>query len=434
MSHDRGKAIGLTQIDMNEGCDLPGGTLFAVKRGMLAIFKKPKTFMAYNVFFAAFCFGFSATACLPALRGLQSEAYRQSGGQMDLCQLADRYAAAKSRLARQGVDALQIADVRAPRFIQVDHWEARKRQRVPFRNNYDPRTMYDRPGQEQGSVWEAWNRAALEIDRSAAGYHDQITEGRFQGLDLSVEMILALHRQAMGNIESQVITQIRTGPVIGQAMTRASAPSLSEIQNLNRSWSSRRDSGEQPPRESLVRWVSTACFEELSAETQAEISRSGRRIRNDLYPQQEKPFADSRGVQRQCGYFVYSPPEEVASQLASLHEDVNAKIGRLLSGSEGAKAELDPIFIAAKAQRWFVAIHPFIGGNGRTSRLLMDLILQSLGLPVPQISDVNRDLTTDNEAWAVEIAKGIEKTIQILENCSENPFIPQCQRVPWSDL
>ncbi len=42
----------------------------------------------------------------------------------------------------------------------------------------------------------------------------------------------------------------------------------------------------------------------------------------------------------------------------------------------------DPIILACVAHLWFVIIHPFIDGNGRTARLLMNLILLRYGYPL----------------------------------------------------
>jgi len=37
--------------------------------------------------------------------------------------------------------------------------------------------------------------------------------------------------------------------------------------------------------------------------------------------------------------------------------------------------QLDPFYLAAKASSVFVNIHPFLDGNGRTSRLILNAIL-----------------------------------------------------------
>lgn len=45
------------------------------------------------------------------------------------------------------------------------------------------------------------------------------------------------------------------------------------------------------------------------------------------------------------------------------------------------KADLDPIELAAEAHYQLVTIHPFVDGNGRTARLLMNMILMMQGYP-----------------------------------------------------
>lgn len=46
-----------------------------------------------------------------------------------------------------------------------------------------------------------------------------------------------------------------------------------------------------------------------------------------------------------------------------------------------AEGELHPVVLAAQAHHRLVAIHPFIDGNGRTARLVMNLILFRYGYP-----------------------------------------------------
>ena len=51
---------------------------------------------------------------------------------------------------------------------------------------------------------------------------------------------------------------------------------------------------------------------------------------------------------------------------------------------------MEPVALAALAQHKLVFIHPFIDGNGRTARLIMNLLLLRLGYPLAIIARVNR--------------------------------------------
>ncbi|MDR1036478.1 MAG: Fic family protein [Deltaproteobacteria bacterium] len=55
------------------------------------------------------------------------------------------------------------------------------------------------------------------------------------------------------------------------------------------------------------------------------------------------------------------------------------------------KDTFHPVILAAYAHLRFVQIHPFIDGNGRTSRLLMNLVLVNQGYQIIDISKDDRD-------------------------------------------
>lgn len=50
------------------------------------------------------------------------------------------------------------------------------------------------------------------------------------------------------------------------------------------------------------------------------------------------------------------------------------------------KGTMHPVLLAAEMHERLVTIHPFIDGNGRTSRLIMNLILMQHGFPITNIS------------------------------------------------
>jgi Fic family protein len=57
---------------------------------------------------------------------------------------------------------------------------------------------------------------------------------------------------------------------------------------------------------------------------------------------------------------------------------------------EANKDTLHPVILSANMHEKLVTIHPFIDGNGRTARLMMNLILLQHGYPITIISSENK--------------------------------------------
>jgi len=95
---------------------------------------------------------------------------------------------------------------------------------------------------------------------------------------------------------------------------------------------------------------------------------------------------------------------------------------------------MHPVRLAALAHYKLVYIHPFVDGNGRTSRLLMNLILMQHGFPPVIIRKQDRlqyyqYLVTANEGdvrpFVRFIAKCTDRTLQAyLLSCKENSLVP----------
>lgn len=69
---------------------------------------------------------------------------------------------------------------------------------------------------------------------------------------------------------------------------------------------------------------------------------------------------------------------------------INHKMAQFIDWYNMEALTLHPIERAAKVHSDFVGIHPFIDGNGRTSRLLMNLELMKAGYPPSVITIENR--------------------------------------------
>lgn len=86
------------------------------------------------------------------------------------------------------------------------------------------------------------------------------------------------------------------------------------------------------------------------------------------------------GVYRTSGVMIsgsaYTPPESFL--LNELMEEVFVYY-------QQARKVLHPVVLAAEMHERIVRIHPFIDGNGRTTRLIMNLILMQNGFPIANI-------------------------------------------------
>ena len=91
----------------------------------------------------------------------------------------------------------------------------------------------------------------------------------------------------------------------------------------------------------------------------------------------------SNHVQTKTGEIhYYASPEEVPILMNELVDWYNQAI---------SDEAINPIVIAALFHHRFVAIHPFGDGNGRMTRLLMNLILMRRGFPIVVIKQSDRD-------------------------------------------
>ncbi|HLL00812.1 MAG TPA: Fic family protein [Myxococcaceae bacterium] len=82
----------------------------------------------------------------------------------------------------------------------------------------------------------------------------------------------------------------------------------------------------------------------------------------------------------------------------------------------GEKAE-HPVVVAAMAHTWFETIHPFIDGNGRTGRLLANLLLMRHGYPVTvlRVEERARYYAALDKSHTGDLTPMVELTLDCVE-------------------
>lgn len=100
----------------------------------------------------------------------------------------------------------------------------------------------------------------------------------------------------------------------------------------------------------------------------------------------QKVDADQSGQYRTIQVYIsgaeYIPPSP---------EDVPQLMKHLTDQIHSSRSTLHPIELAAMAHKRLVDIHPFVDGNSRTARLLMNLILVNAGYGVVSIPPIWRN-------------------------------------------
>lgn len=85
------------------------------------------------------------------------------------------------------------------------------------------------------------------------------------------------------------------------------------------------------------------------------------------------------------------------------------------------KDKLHPVELATQFHFRFVYIHPFSDGNGRTARLLMNLILMKYGLPPAIVKAENNARLKYYEALeAASTSDDLIPFIQLIAGCVED--------------
>lgn len=121
-----------------------------------------------------------------------------------------------------------------------------------------------------------------------------------------------------------------------------------------------------------------------------------------------------RSVPVEIGGSQYKPPppESIPAQMQQFSEWL-AEASIL---NKQWKQE-DAILIATAAHTWFVTIHPFVDGNGRVGRLILNLMLMRFGYPIAIITKADRGRYYDS----LEISQSSDLTaaVSLVAECLE---------------
>ena len=138
---------------------------------------------------------------------------------------------------------------------------------------------------------------------------------------------------------------------------------------------------------------------------------------------------------------VFLEGQEIISEqvltliLSGLH--VKEEMSKFLEWlNDGISKGANPVVLAAQAYQRMVSIHPFCDGNGRTTRMVMDYVLQSCGLPPAALSVSNvavfgsksDEANVHPDLAAKVVRDGVLETCKILG--IKSPFLEKVEVAP----
>jgi Fic family protein len=120
----------------------------------------------------------------------------------------------------------------------------------------------------------------------------------------------------------------------------------------------------------------------------------------------------------------------------------------LVANTNGNPDQLNHVELVSRFHHQFVWIHPFFDGNGRTARLLMNLLLMKFGYPPAIILKNNRKQyyrslnqanKGDYKSFILLIAQALERSLDLyLESCGAlgtDEYVPLsvlAKKLPYS--
>ncbi|KAM6422960.1 protein adenylyltransferase FICD [Liasis olivaceus] len=153
-----------------------------------------------------------------------------------------------------------------------------------------------------------------------------------------------------------------------------------------------------------MKYVNATLLSRIGSVTLTDVLEIHRRVLGYVDPVEAGRF---RTTQVFVGHHIPPHPRDVEKQVLEFVQWIN---------SEDAMS-LHPVEFAALAHYKLVYIHPFVDGNGRTSRLLMNLILMQAGYPPITIRKEQRA----EYYHALEVANGgdVRPFIRLIAKCTE---------------
>lgn len=333
---------------------------------------------------------FNAHACDDAIKSFPKD-----------CAIQDRFVALKSAYAAKQVNIDEIAEYRVIRFVDRNNWERAKTSRIKPEQIYQPAP----------ATWTVWDAGIREVMRVGG------TKGQLDnGFDLNESNIAYVNKVLLLNeAENLNIKDKGTDQSLKPGEYRKTTSNGVGFRSGGKDYTAMINASEESMNRFQARWESAmgATFSDL-LQTAGSVNSAGANLRSGMKENDAHSFV------------FYAPSTAVPVAMDWIKNFIKLNLERYKSGNP----VLSPMELAAVAQKWFVSVHPFSDGNGRTSRAIQDLILAHFEMPAVPGGDLQDDATSVYEDYIQRTYSKTESLLTALEMClTVNASAYHCQTV-----
>ena len=318
------------------------------------------------------------------------------------CAIQDRFALVKAFFTARKINVNELAEYRLMRFFDRKSYDKAASQNTP------PAKIYD-PAPETWNVWDTGIKTLFGAD--------PVSYVLFKSLGFN------LNTPGYENLNFQMINEVLLKNDMGDVsrdhlkgkQTRDSIPGTYRIAGdgqigfhipYDANYQAKIDRSQDSMRRTQIQW------EKDYGRPFADVVRSANGLNPDQATFGVSMLANAKP--NNAGMFVaYAPSEIVPTQLTWISAFINASIDRYRVG----KPLMPPIEFSAFVQKWFMTVHPFSDGNGRTSRAIQDFILATFKMPYAPGGDLQNDSLEEYDKYIDSTYEKIESSVATLEKC-----------------
>lgn len=315
------------------------------------------------------------------------------------CALQDRLTAIREQLRKEKIDINEVAEYRVLRLIDRRSWDYARLKRTPPNEIYKPAP----------TTWSVWDQGIRSIFGSV-----DFKNILFRDLKIDVNTMSGMNKVLLTNgVDS----------IKDPNTTQSKLPGEFRVnEDKGVGYCSKRtvdnqgliDRAESSMMKLQQRWESS-----IGMTFSDVVARYG-----GQNPQEANLKSGMYVTDSVCGKDKL--PDSVFVSYARTHsvmDRINWMTIFLESNLElyrQGRPALSPVELATALQKWFVSVHPFADGNGRTSRAIQDIVLANFGLPYAPGGDLQNDAMDTYDNYLFLTYNAMDSMLNTLEKCAKN--------------